>query len=416
MTERCEDIVIVGGGIIGLSCAQHLLESGRSPLLIERAQPGQATSFGNAGVISPWSIVPQAMPGLWKKIPHMLLSKMGPAGVSPKHAIAYLPWLWQFLRASNVDRVWDISRAMRELCADSVNGYKSLLSHTGHEKLIRDSYYVHLSRSKQSNALSQLQATLRTTQGGEVDYVEGADLRLLEPAISDQFKSAVVIKGQARTVNPGRLGSVIADKFVSQGGRIKHDTVCDIDASSNGEFVLTTEQGTIKSRRVVLAAGVWSADLLKKFGLKVPLAAERGYHLNFRDTDIQLNNSVMDVENHIVASSMEAGLRLAGMAEFSSADAQPQERFIRRLQRCARAMFPQINLDSADEWMGSRPSFPDSLPVIDQLKSVNGLTLAFGHSHYGLMMAPTTGRIVSSLVNKTPLPISDISPYRLGRF
>ena len=156
-------------------------------------------------------------------------------------------------------------------------------------------------------------------------------------------------------------------------------------------------------------------ELLGPLGVQVPLEAERGYHLLFRDPGVSLSHSVMEVEDKFVTSSMETGVRSAGTAEFAGLDAPPNYARARMLAGQTKRMLPGLNTDDTEEWMGVRPSLPDSLPCIDEVRGRPGLFTAFGHSHYGLGMAPMTGRIVADLVTKTP-PNFDIAPYSSTRF
>ena len=166
---------------------------------------------------------------------------------------------------------------------------------------------------------------------------------------------------------------------------------------------------------LVLAAGVWSASLLKPFGLHLPLEAERGYHLVCRNPGIEINNSIMDVEHMCVASQMAAGVRVAGTAEFAGIQAAPDHRRAFVFRKALKSLFPRINLNDAEPWMGRRPTFPDSLPCIGMIEGLKGLYAAFGHAHYGLSQAPSTGRIIADCVTGRT-PDVDLHPYRTGRF
>ena len=188
-----------------------------------------------------------------------------------------------------------------------------------------------------------------------------------------------------------------------QGAEIVQTEVSKLIQSQDGSWQITTSQDTLHAHLIILAAGVWSADLLRPFGLSVPLVAERGYHVEFPTPSVQLNNSVMDVDAKVVASSMLGGLRVAGTAEFGSVDAPADPRKKDILTEQAKAMLPDLETSEAQFWMGRRPSFPDSLPAIGQVNGADGLYTAFGHSHYGLMMAPKTGELVAeSFVRSQP--------------
>lgn len=414
MSQETRHVGVIGGGIVGICTALSLQEAGHAVTLIERDSPGQGASFGNAGIISPWSIVPQAMPGIWKQIPGMLMRPNGPAAISLRDGPGYLPWLIRFLRQSHPDKVKGTSEAMQFLCGDSISLYQHHLKGTGHESLIAEAMYVHAFRDAAAADLNGLGYQMRRQAGAELELIKTADLRDLEPDLAYDFQAAILIKGQARARDPGRIGTVLAQKIAQQGGKVVKETVHDLRPHEPGWHVVTSTQTHVFDK-VVLAAGIWSAGILKKLGTRVPLAAERGYHVAYEGPVAQLNNSVMDTDAMAVASSMDAHLRVAGTAEFGTISAPPNPRRIKSLRRVAERMVPRLKDAKFKTWMGIRPSFPDSLPLIEEFAQHPGLIGAFGHSHYGLMMAPKTGQIVADIVSGKPQNI-DRAAYSAGRF
>jgi len=410
-----EQVTIIGAGIIGICCALSLQERGIPVRLVDRGEPGQETSFGNAGVVSPWSIIPQAVPGIWKKLPQMLLDPKSALSVRLAFWPKMIPWGLRFLGNSGEKTVREVADAMELLCRPSIDLYRRHLRGTGHEDLIADSYYVHAFRHPDQASLDELGYLIRQEKGGALERIEGAELRHLEPALSEDFKAAIVIKDQARVTSPGRLGAILAEKARAQGAQIVRTEITRLTRAEDGSWQLATPQETLRAGRVILAAGVWSADLLKPLGLPVPLVAERGYHVEFPSTSAVLNNSVMDVDAKVVASSMQGGLRVAGTAEFGSVDAPADPRKEQILTDQAKAMVPDLDTGGARFWMGRRPSFPDSLPAIGPLKGRDGLYAAFGHSHYGLMMAPKTGELVADFVSGRS-PNIDLAAFSPARF
>ncbi len=410
-----EQVTIIGAGIVGICCALSLQERGIPVRLVDRGEPGQETSFGNAGVVSPWSVIPQAMPGIWKKLPQMLLDPKSALSVRLSFWPKMVPWGLRFLGNSGEKTVREVSDAMELLCRPSIELYRRHLQGTGHENLITDSHYVHAFRHPEQANLNGLDYLIRKEKGGQLERIDGDELNRLEPALSRDFKAAILIKGQARVTSPGRVGAVLADKARSQGAEITRAEVKGLTRVEDGGWNLVTPNQTLHAKHVVLAAGVWSADLLKPLGLSVPLVAERGYHVEFPNPSPSLNNSVMDVDAKVVASSMQDGLRVAGTAEFASIDAPVDPRKQAILTDQAKAMVPDLDTSQGQFWMGRRPSFPDSLPAIGQFNGNSGLYSAFGHSHYGLMMAPKTGELVADLVSGRRLNI-DLSPFSLTRF
>jgi D-amino-acid dehydrogenase len=212
-----------------------------------------------------------------------------------------------------------------------VSLYRAHLNGTGHEHLIRDSLYVHAFRNAADASLETLDNRLRRAAGATLSRIGAADLRALEPALSHDFKAAVVIEGQARAISPGQIGQVLSGKLRQMGGEIERAEVRAIAPAEGGGWRIETQGGGQHAPKLVIAMGVWSAELLKPLGVRIPLEAERGYHVSFTDPGVTLNNSIMDVDMKVVASSMDEGLRIAGTAEFAGLDAPENDRRIRAL-------------------------------------------------------------------------------------
>ena len=409
------DVTVIGAGIVGICCALELANSGLTVRVIDREGPAEGTSFGNAGVISPWSCVPQSLPGQWKNIPRWILSPKGPVALRWTYLPYLMPWLARFLASAQVSRIDRIADGILSLNRNCPDLYRELLRGTGHENLVRDSCYIHVFRDSRQADSGQVQWALRRERGVPMEFVSGDEAREIEPALSPVYQGAVLIRGQARALNPGRLGQVLADKARDLGVVFTRALVRELMPGNSGSFRIRTEQGIVSSPQAVVAGGAWSARLLAPLGVRVSLEAERGYHVVFANPGVTLNNSVLDGDRKFVASSMEMGLRCAGTAEFAGLDAVPDYRRTKVIARLARDMLPGMNSADISEWMGSRPSTPDSLPCIGPVPGQPGLFAAFGHGHLGLTQAPMTGRLTAAMVCEKSGPI-DIAPYRLDRF
>ncbi|MEM9147597.1 MAG: FAD-dependent oxidoreductase [Pseudomonadota bacterium] len=407
------DVTVLGAGAVGIATALSLVEGGASVEVLDRDPPAAGASHGNAGVISPWTCVPQSLPGLWRSVPRWLLDPDGPLVLRPRHALRFLPWAWRFLRAGQPDRLPAIADAMHALSRPSVDLYRQNLAGTGAEHLVRDACYLHVFRSGAPN-LDAPAWRLRAERGVPMRAVSGAELTEIEPELAPGAR-AVLIEGQARAMDPGAIGRTIANKAEAMGAVFLRRQVQAIHPGAERGWTLATDQGPHAARHLVLAAGAWSARLLAPLGIRLPLEAERGYHLVLKDPGIEIRHSIMDVDGKFVASGMEAGLRCAGTAEFGGLDAKPTMRRATMLARAARQLFPRLREGEVETWSGIRPSFPDSLPCIGPVEGLRDLTLAFGHSHYGFGMAPATGRIAAGLA-RGQRPNIDLAPYSAARF
>jgi D-amino-acid dehydrogenase len=407
-------VTILGAGIVGICTALSLVERGVGVRLIDRDAPGQATSFGNAGVISPWSIIPQSLPGTWKKLPRLMFGPSRALTIRPSVWPRMLPWGMRFLAQGKENRTREIADAMALLCGPSIELYQRHLQGTGAEDLLRPSMYVHAFRDGSKLSLRSLDYAIRREKGADLELVGGDALRAIEPAISRDFQAAVLIKDQARAMSPGRIGRVLSDKARRLGVDVVTDEIQALERRETGWRIACATR-SYESETVVIAMGAWSRDLLRGLGLDVPLMAERGYHIELPTPGIEINNSVMDADAKLVASSMEGGARFAGQAEFAPIDTPPDPRKQAHLERLAKSAFPGLDTSGASFWMGRRPSFPDSLPALGEAPGHKGLFLNFGHSHYGLMMAPKSGEIAADLIAGRPAN-EDLGALSVSRF
>ncbi len=389
------DVTIVGGGIVGICSALSLQERGIRVRLIEKDDPGQATSFGNAGVISPWSIIPHSTPGFWKIIPKLMLTGWRPLSVCLASWPSMIPWGLKFLSNGTERNTRNIAYSMSLLCAPSIDLYRKHLNGTGHEYLVKDTSYLQLIRRAKDANLDDLTYQIRLQKGAKIEIVKGSSLHSLEPALSFKFEAGIVIHNIARSLSPGRLSTVLAMKSKAQGAEIIKDQIIGIHRDGNTWF-LKGKMSKYTTKSLVISAGAWSRDLLLNIGVSVPLMTERGYHIHCADPEIEVKNSVVFPEGGVIASSMECGLRVAGQAEFGSIDAPMDPKRKAILSSIALEMFPDISLRKTKVWMGHRPSFPDSLPVIGSVPNQPNLFVNFGHSHHGLMMAPKSGELLAN--------------------
>ena len=408
-------VTVLGTGIVGICTGLALLERGFQVEFIDRAPPASGASHGNAGVVSPWSCVPQSLPGLWRHVPKWLIDPEGPVSVGWTHLPRFLPWAYRFFAAGKAEGLNRIGDAMNALNRPNVDLYRHFLRDTGGENLIKDSWYVHVYRDPADADLSHLGWRMRSDRGVPMERIGESELREVEPAIGPAYKAAILIKDQARATDPGAVGRALFDKACGNGATFHSAEVTGITPDGSGNWMLRTAAEPLSADTLIVAAGAWSLKLLKPLGISVPLEAERGYHLVIKNPGVSVRNSIMDAGKKFVASSMDAGIRCAGTAEFAGLHAPPDYRRARIFKKHAAELFPDIDTSQTEEWMGTRPSLPDSLPCLGPVPGYENLFAAFGHSHYGFGMAPNTGRVIASLV-AGERPNIDMTPYAVERF
>lgn len=429
MHARSKRVAVVGNGIVGLLCALTLREHGHEVLVVDPRRAGSSegvASYGNAGVVSPWSCVPQCLPGTWKQIPGWLLDSKGPVRVRWPHLPVLAPWALRFLANCRESRVNAIADAMDALMQGNISAYRGYLSGTGQEDLLQDSWYLNVYRGRQRPDSADLPWTLRQERGATIEFVDRKSLTDLEPAIGPDYHSAVIIKQQSRIRSPGRLCEALADKAQENGVTFLRARVLQLVAGEQTQLEISPLEGQmpvtvdhsrnrITVDRTILCAGMGSASLVKAMGYRMPLMSERGYHLEFLDPGVSLNHSIQDMAGKFVVSDMIGGIRTAGTAEFASDEALPDYRRAEIFRSLTRRLLPDLNTLETRHWMGVRPSFPDNLPAIGALSRHPSVIAAFGHSHYGMGMAPATARLVAAIVNGDTANI-DTTPYRPERF
>ncbi len=394
-----KEITVLGAGIVGVCCALSLIEADYKVTLIDKAGPGEATSFGNAGVISPWSCVPQCLPGVWKNVPKWLLDKNGPVTFDYRYMPKLLPWALQFFKNGTIEKVNQIADTMDMLMCDNITIYRRHLAGTGCEDLLVDSLYVNVFRGDTTPDLNDLPWKLRIDRGAPIEIIGRSELIALEPALSKDCQSAVIIYDQTRAASPGKLSKALAVKAMKLGAKFLRMQVASLTGNEDGTYVLQGQGIIHHCKHLVLAGGFGSVDLLKPLGIRLPLISERGYHAEFSQAGIELNHSIMDVAGKFVVSSMVDGVRAAGTTEFAHPDTPANYARSKSLQHLAKQLLPDLSIDFPKYWMGVRPSFPDNLPAIGELENYPNIFTAFGHSHYGMGMAPVTGRIIAGMIS-----------------
>lgn len=407
--------VVVGAGIVGAATALNLQRRGFAVTLVDAQEPGEGASYGNAGIAARCAIVPVPVPGILKKFPGMLLDPMGPLSVDFLHVARNAKWFIDYLRHGRAAEVERIAAELFKLTDGSIEEHMALARETGGEPWLaaRDYLYVYPERS---NFASEAFAwNIRRRHGIEFSEVTASELREMEPDLASGFSFAVRLPRHGFALDPGRLVKGLVETFQKNGGKFLKARTHEIELGSAGAQALLTEAGRIVFDRLVIAAGAWSAELVRPLGIKMPLMSERGYHAEFRDPGIRHNHPLMVTSGKYVATPMAGRLRLAGMVEFKPMDAPPDPKLADRLKRHARLLFPGARLDEAETWMGHRPSLPDSLPVIGQVPGHPGVFLAFGHQHIGLTTGPRTGRLVAQLVAGERIN-DDLSAFRADRF
>jgi D-amino-acid dehydrogenase len=325
------------------------------------------------------------------------------------------PWLLDYRVNSTLARRTEFAKAMRPLFARARAEHEALIAEAGAERYLRRAGWLKVYRSDASFAATAPERDLAASFGLPHRVLDRDGALALEPALAPIFRHGIFWSEAASITNPGALTKTYAARLAALGG-----VVLKGDARSlhrNGaQWRVETHEGPVDADLAVLALGPWTSDVLDPLGLRLPMAVKRGYHRHFRPRgNAGLTRPVVDYDVGYCVAPMEQGLRLTTGAEFAARDARPTPAQLQRLLPAARALFPLGEELEAAPWMGSRPCFADSRPVIGPARGHSGLWLAYGHAHWGLTLGPVTGRLVAEMITGTA-PFCDPAPYSAERF
>jgi D-lysine oxidase len=409
------DAIVLGAGIVGVSVALHLVKRGLAVALIDRGEPGHGTSYGNAGIIEANTLFPAAFPTSLKSLLRIAL-KLAPEANYHAHFLARVtPWLLAFRCNSAPERMVATMWAMRPLFGRALAEHEALMAEAGASRYLRRTGWLKLYRSDPGFAATRPERALAAELGLPVRVLDVDAARALEPALAPVFRHAMFWEEAASVTNPLGVTRAYAARFAALGGV----TVAG-DARSlhrlGARWRVETAQGPIDADAAVVTLGPWAPDLLAPLGIKLPLAVKRGYHRHFGSRgNASLARPVLDAENGYCIAPMEQGIRITTGVEFAARDAAPTPVQLDRVLPAARDLFPLGDAVENKPWIGARPCFADSRPVIGRAPGKPGLWLAYGHGHAGLTLGPATGRLIAEMMTGAT-PFCDPTPYGAERF
>ena len=281
--------------------------------------------------------------------------------------------------------------------------------------LVRSVGRLQVHETERSGAAGRYAMDIRRRRGIEIRTLTGDEVREIEPAVGPGVRGGYFIPAASYCVNPERLVKTLAESFVRRGGTLLRETVTGFEPGADGSPRVVTDAGRRGTDAVVVAAGAWSGRLARQLGARVPLQAERGYHVMLPESGVGLRVPVTSTDRFVSLSPMEHGLRVSGMGEFASLDAAPDWRLADVIVDHARALIPGLGTAGASPWMGPRPATPDGKPVIGRAPGHPWAYFAFGHGHVGLGTGAITGRLIGQLVAGR-MPEVDLAPFRPDRF
>jgi glycine/D-amino acid oxidase-like deaminating enzyme len=407
------DVAVVGAGIIGLAVAFRLAAAGRTIVVVDPNDPGSGASYGNAGAIAPYGCAPIGNPNVLRNLPDLLLGSDSPFAMRTAALPSLLPWLLRFLWQSTSSRARRNGRALQSLLKEAAQAWNDLAAQAGVSELIRYEGCLYVYRDKAPAKNGDWAARLRDELGVRQEWLTSNDVARLEPALP-RAAGGLFFPDAAHFVDPPMLTRRLAAAAQSHGASFQRARVERIDPNVSGPFRLGCGNVIIEAPKVVLAAGAWSRGLARQVGDEVPLDTERGYHLEFAMDVCPITRPVSPIDLGFYVTPMAGRLRVAGTVELGGLSAPLNRRRTALLERGVRKLFPDLGAPQS-QWLGFRPSLPDSLPVIGPSRRHPGLIHAFGHGHLGMTLAAVTSLIVAGLVEGGN-GVWDLTAFRVDRF
>jgi len=405
-------VAVIGAGIIGVCTAHFLRKNGHQVTLYDQNEPGTQTSFGNAGLFANHECVTVNSPHLWKNLPSMLLNKNGSLVIDWFYVVTHLPWAIRFLRNCTSARAEHIAKSLSSFSSQARLAYEEIFDDVDVSNNIVHKEPIFLYESKKLFEQNQYAFNLRKKYDVKFVVINKEDIAKIEPGLESIYYNGVILKGESFTNSPLEITQKIFNNFIKNDGHFIKIKIKSIVQKNNSLF-LKYEEKEQQFDKIVVAAGVWSNMLARTIGDNFPLDTERGYHIVFENNNNLLTHPVGWAKTGFYMTPMKDGIRVAGTVEIAGLKKPMNKNMLSMIEKTARRILPQLGKVKS-EWMGFRPTLPDSLPVIGESKKCKNVYYAFGHQHLGLSLAAITGKVIQSLIENraSNINIEALNPYR----
>ena len=416
MSQGRKRIVIVGAGIVGIATAALLVEQGHVVTVIDRTGVAAETSKGNAAALAFSDIMPLASPKILFKAPKWLLDPLGPLSIRPSYLPSLTPWLWQFWKASLPGRYEASIATQTSLMRLAEAEMMALVDRAGIAGMVRHDGSLELYESDAEFNAARNGWQRREKAGIAFEHVRGSRMDELQPGLSPRFVAGTFVPGWKTVSEPQSFALALWQHAERHGAMFDKAEVRSLDRYEEGPSVRLADGTRREADRVVICAGAWSKRLIDPHTrLRIPLDTERGYNTTLPPGAFDLKRQLIFGNHGFVITPLETGLRVGGAVELGGLDLPPNYARSKSMLDKAATFLPGLKTSDGVEWMGFRPSMPDSLPVIGALPEDPSVLLAFGNGHLGLTQSAAMGRLIADLVAEKR-PTIDIAACRPDRF
>ena len=411
------ELAVVGAGIVGVSVALALRQQGREVLLLDRSGVAAEASRGNAGGFACHEIEPLASPGIIWRAPRWLLDPLGPLALRPSYTLALLPWLLRFARNSSPERYQAARRAQSELMHLASAALARQVEQVQGQSFMGTLGQLRLYGSERAFQRDKPNLDERNRLGWEQHELTSAGaIAEIQPGIHPSFSYASYAPSWRTVSDPEAWTHHLAEHFQQAGGKFHRAEVQSLKTNDASVRLQCTNGQSYQAQQVVICCGAWSHQLARSLGERIPLESERGYNTTLPADAFDLRCFLTFAEHGFVVSRTGGGVRVGGAVELGGLQLPPNYRRADNMLKLARRFLPSLATSGGRQWMGHRPSLPDSLPIISKSITSDRVVYAFGHGHLGLTQSAATAELVSELINNTPTTSINLHPLRVDRF
>lgn len=406
------NVIVIGGGMVGISTALWLQRLGRRVTLIDKGDPEGRASYGNAGVLAAASVVPVTVPGMWRKAPKMALDRNQPLFLKWSYMPRFVPFGLKYVSHCTTTDAARTASGLQAILGDTLHDHQTLAAGTVAACRILPTSFKVIYKDRAAFEKDAFGWGLRRDNGYAWAELTASEMQADEPNLAPDLGFTASVPNHGRINDPGAYISELTEHFRASGGVVIAAQADGLIRDGVRVIGVNVKGEALHAEAVAITAGAWSALLTRELGLRIPLESERGYHIEFWGPNILPSAPCLITRDKFILTPMEGRLRAAGIVEFGGLKSPPSKAPFDLLRRNVLRALPGLTYSHETTWMGHRPATANSLPLISAVPHVPGVYLGFGHQHVGLTGGPKTGQLLAQMITGAT-PNIDMQPYAL---
>ncbi|MES2646185.1 MAG: FAD-dependent oxidoreductase [Bacteroidota bacterium] len=414
-----KNVIVIGGGIIGLSSAYYLQQAGHSVTVIDKNDFSDNCSFGNLGYVCPSHFIPLAAPGIiWQGFKWMFNSQ-SPFYVKPTLNRSLVDWGLKFVKSASAKNVKDAAVPLKDIAVFSRKEYMAWAALPSFDFSFEHKGMLEIFQTQKVADHAHHTYEHAKQLGLEVDLLDKKGLQALEPQTTINAMGAIFFKCDSH-LHPDKLMAALKNNLEQKGVVfIPNETVSQFEKNGKNISTVITQKNSYSCDEVVVATGSWSREVAAMLDTKIPLMPGRGYSFTLKDSPYKINHPAILTEGRVAITPFENGqIRFGGTMEIVSTKTRPRYDRVKGIIKAVKGFIPEFDIpmpNANNIWSGFRPCSADGVPYIGRIKKYNNVVVATGHAMLGLSLGAGTGKLVSELVNEVKTSV-DLKPFAVERF